>query len=70
MTVHEEDTIRDAEDQLRAPIPRRTGTVHSNAYLGGDTENQPSLVTEESNGQQKRIKLASHKELKEEAGCK
>lgn len=70
MTAHEEDSIRDAEDQPRALISRLAGTVHSSAYVGGHNVDQPPLVTEESSRQRKRIKLASDKELKDDACCK
>ena len=64
VTTHGEDTIRDAEDQPRAPTPR---------LADGQNGDQPSQVVEdaeESNGQRKRIKLASDKDLREEARCK
>ncbi len=64
VTTHEEDTIRDAGDQPRAPIPR-LADEHN-----GDQPSQVAEDAEESNGQRKRIKLASDKELREEAGCK
>lgn len=69
MTAREGNTIRDAEDQPQAPIPPPGGTVHSSAHVGGHNGDQSSLIPEEFNGKRKR-RLASDKELKEEAGFK
>ncbi len=47
------------------------GILYSTAYIGGHNGNQPSLVTEESNGPRKR-KFASDndaEELPDEAFC-
>lgn len=70
VTANEEDTIRDTEDQPRAPIPRPTSAVHSSASVDGHNRDQPPLVTEESSEQRKRIRVASGKELRERASRK
>ncbi len=71
MTTHEHGGIRESEDQPRAPMLQPAGILYSTAYIGGHNGNQPSLVTEESNGPRKR-KFASDndaEELPDEAFC-